>query len=212
MMLRSDEIDYDSIAQAKIFHFGTLSMTDDGVREATLRAAEYAREHGLLLSFDPNLRPPLWKSLDDARAMMSVGFERCDILKISDDEILFCTGADTIDEAVELFRKQHSPRLMCVTLGKNGSRAYYGDISVSSDAILMDNTIETTGAGDTFMACMLDTVLEYGIDDLDKDKLAAMLRFAGAAAAIVTTRRGALRVMPEREEVEALLRVRGDSI
>lgn len=201
MMLSEAEIDYSQIAESEIFHFGTLSMTHEGVRSATKRAVSYAREHGLLLSFDPNYRPLLWKDEETAKEMMRYGCEICDILKISDDEITFITGKDTVEAAIPVFREMYQPKLMCVTCGKQGSIAIYKDMQVACDAVLRPDTIETTGAGDTFMACVLNYVLEHGIEDLSKDDLYQMQRFAAMAASIITTRKGALKVMPTKDEI-----------
>lgn len=201
MMLSESEIDYSQIADAKIFHFGTLSMTHDGVRAATIKAVDYAKSHGLLISFDPNYRPLLWKKEEAAKEMIRYGCSVCDILKISDDEITFITGKDTVEEAISLFLEMHRPKLMCVTCGKHGSIAIYKDMQVACDAVLRPDTIETTGAGDTFMACVLNYVLEHGIEDLSKDDLYQMQRFAAMAASIITTRKGALKVMPTKDEI-----------
>lgn len=205
MMLRSEEIDLDLIKNSKIFHFGTLSMTDSGVEAATKTAIDAAKQSGAVISFDPNLRPPLWKNLETAREKIQYGLSLCDVLKISDDEIEFLTGACDVDEGINLIRREYDIPLICATMGRKGSKAYYKDIAVSHDAFLDVNTIETTGAGDTFMACMLDAVLENGTDGFSEQKLYDMISFANAAAAIITTRRGALKVMPEREEVLSFL-------
>ncbi|MCQ2519380.1 MAG: carbohydrate kinase [Lachnospiraceae bacterium] len=202
MMLTKEDIDFEQINRAKVFHFGTLSMTHDNCREATKAALAYAKEKGLIVSFDPNLRPPLWKSLDTAKEMMEIGFSQCDILKISDDEITFVTGKETIPEAIDAFLVKYQPKLMCVTLGKNGSIAIYNGMRISSPGVIRENTIETTGAGDTFMACVINYVLENGIDNLKESDLVKMQAFAGNAASLITTRKGALKVMPTREEVE----------
>lgn len=203
MMLSESEIDYSQIADAKIFHFGTLSMTHDGVRAATIKAVDYAKEHGLLISFDPNYRPLLWKKEETAKEMMRYGCEICDILKISDDEITFITGKDTVEAAIPLFLEMHRPKLMCVTCGKHGSIAIYKDMQVACDAVLRPDTIETTGAGDTFMGCMLNYVLEHGIENLTEDDLRRLQQFAAMAASIITTRKGALKVMPTKNEIRA---------
>ena len=188
---------------AKIFHFGTLSMTHEGVREATKKGLCIAREHDILISFDPNLRPPLWKSLDEAKEQILYGLGQCDILKISDDEILFVSGCDTIEAGVDWIRERYGNiRLLLATLGKEGSYAYYKDQKVMAKPFLNPNTIETTGAGDTFCACILNYVLEHGLDELNEKDLLEMLTFANGASSLITTRRGALKVMPEKEEVE----------
>ncbi len=206
MMLREDELDRNTLENAKIFHFGTLSMTDFEIRKTTKKAVEIAKESGAVISFDPNLRPPLWKSLDDAKEQTAYGLSQCDVLKISDNEIQWFTGETEFDAGVRKLKEQYDIPLILLSMGKDGSRAYYKDLCVEVQPFLQENTIETTGAGDTFGACCLYHVLQYGLENLDEQNLTQMLTFANAAASIVTTRKGALRVMPSREEVEALIK------
>lgn len=201
MMLTKDEIQMDAIAASRIFHFGTLSSTHPGVREATRSALAAAKKDGLLISFDPNLREPLWDSLEDARREIAYGLGFCDVLKISDNEMEFMTGTNDYTKGVAKLREQYSIPLILVTLGKEGSRAYYKDWMVEAPPFLQEKTIETTGAGDTFCASILNYVLEHGLEALTQDQLKEMLTFANAAASLITTRKGALRVMPEKEEV-----------
>ncbi len=206
MMLDVSEVREEMIKDTEIFHFGTLSMTHEGVREATKKGLRIAKENGIIISFDPNLRPPLWKSLEDAKEQILYGMERCDILKISDDEVLFVSGCDTVEEGAQWIRERYgSIRLMLTTLGKEGSVAYYGDCKVEVKPFLNPDTIETTGAGDTFCACILNYVLEHGLESLTEEDLKAMLTFANASSSLITTRRGALKVMPEKAEVEAYI-------
>ncbi|MDY2627800.1 MAG: carbohydrate kinase [Lachnospiraceae bacterium] len=205
MMLAEDEIPEELIENSKIFHFGTLSMTHEGVRAATKKAIRLAEEAGALISFDPNLRPPLWNSLDDAREQVLYGLGHCQILKISDNEIQWLTGKDDYTEGVQWILERYEIPLILVSMGKEGSRAYYKGMIVESAPFLQENTIETTGAGDTFCACVLHYICEHGLSDLTKESLKEMLVFANAAASLITTRKGALRVMPRKEEVEALL-------
>ena len=199
MMLREEDLREDILRDTEIFHFGTLSMTHEGVRRATKKAVAIAKESGALVSFDPNLRPPLWASLEEAKEQAAYGFSQCDILKISDNEIQWFTGEEDFDTGIRKLKEQYHIPLIMLSMGRDGSRAYYKD--------LQDKTIETTGAGDTFGACCLHHVLKYGLDNLDREKLTEMLTFANAAASIITTRKGALRVMPEVEEVEAFITV-----
>ena len=201
MMLRKDEISQELIANSRIFHFGTLSSTHDGVREATRYAIELAKQAGCIISFDPNLRPPLWKSLDDAKREIEYGLTKCDVLKISDNEVEFLFGTTDYDKGAALIREKYNIPLVCITLGKEGSRAYYKDLRVEAAPFLQEHTIETTGAGDTFCASMLNYVLEHGLTDLSEKNLTEMLTFANAAASLITTKKGALRVMPGRQEV-----------
>ncbi len=238
MCLRADEIDETCealITESKIFHFGSLSMTHPVVREATAKALAIAREAGCLISFDPNLREPLWESHKEAREQIAYGMGWCDILKISDNEIRWFTGKQDFDEGVRVLRKDYGIPLILLSMGREGSRAYYdggccrdlrraalashnpdccgasrdslrGSIQVEAAAYLQKKTIETTGAGDTFCACVLHYILEHGLVQLTENQLREMLSFAGVAAAIITTRKGALKVMPSRQEVEALLK------
>ena len=205
MMLTADEVQEDLIASAKIFHFGTLSMTHEGVREATKKALDAAKAAGCLISFDPNLRPPLWDSLDTAKEQVLYGLKYCDVLKISDNEIRWLTGEEDFTAGVEKIRKIRDIPLILVSMGPDGSRAYYRDMMVEVAPFLREDTVETTGAGDTFCATVLNFVLENGLGGLTREQLQEMLRYANAAASIITTRKGALKVMPKPEEVEAFL-------
>lgn len=206
MMLTEEELPLDAIANSRIFHFGTLSMTHEGVRRATCKAIDTARAGGALISFDPNLRPPLWDSLEEAKAQIEYGLARCDILKIADNELEFMTGQTDFDRGAAILRAKYpNIRLFNATAGAEGSYSYYEDKRVFVPACKLGGTIETTGAGDTFCASVLGFVLEHGLDGLTEADLTKMLRFANTAAYIVTTRKGAIRSMPERAEVEALL-------
>lgn len=209
MMLKASEVKEELIREAKVFHFGTLSMTHDEVREATRKAIAAAEECGAIRTFDPNLRPPLWKSLEDAREQVAYGLAHCDVLKISDNEIQWFTGEEDYDAGIAKLREQYNIPLILLSMGRDGSRAYYKDLRVEEAPFLQENTIETTGAGDTFGGACIHYVLEYGLDRLDEDKLSRMLTFANAAASIVTTRKGALRVMPTMEEVAGMVKSRG---
>lgn len=170
MMLRKEEVSLDKICASKIFHFGTLSFTHAGIRTASQYAIQCAKEAGALISFDPNLREPLWENLEDARKVIEYGMECCDILKISDNELTFMTGEKDYDKGAVLLQQKYQIPLVCVTLGKDGSRAYY-----------------------------------KGLDNLTGEDIGGMLRFANAGAALITTKRGALRVMLEKDEIESLL-------
>ena len=205
MNLRVDEIDGDLIARSRIFHFGSLSLTHPGVREATKKALRIAKDSGCLITYDPNLRPPLWKTLEEAKEQIAFGMQWCDVLKISDNEIQWFTGLDDFDAGIRVLQETYHIPLILLSMGKDGSRAYYKDIKADVKPFLQENTIETTGAGDTFCACVLNYVLDHGLEDLTMENLTEMLRFANAAASLITTKKGALRVMPTREEVEQLL-------
>lgn len=206
MMLTVSDIKEELIKVSRIFHFGTLSMTAEGVEAATKRAIEVAKESGCLLSFDPNLRLPLWSSEEKAKEKISYGLSVCDILKISDNEIEFMTGTADIDAGIAQIREKYNIPLVFATLGKDGSKAYYKDLCVFVKGFANPNTIETTGAGDTFCANALNYVLEHGIEDLTEENLTELLTYANAAASLITTRKGALCVMPAKEEIDRYIK------
>ena len=209
MMITENDLEYSMIEGCRIFHYGTLSMTHEICREATRRAIDTAKDAGAILSFDPNLREPLWKSLDEAREQILYGMGQCDVLKISDNEIVWLTGEEDFDAGAAWIRKRFpNITLILVSVGKEGSRAYMGSMRAEVPAFVQEKTIETTGAGDTFCACILNYILEHGLKELTEEQLKEMLTFANGAASIVTTRKGALRVMPSKAEVEALISAR----
>lgn len=208
ILLTKEEVPEQMIASARLFHFGTLSMTDEPARSATIHAVALAEKHGLIISFDPNLRPPLWKRDEDARNAFDFGMRHCNVMKISDNEIAWYTGRDDIDEGVKQLRASYpNIKLLLASLGQNGSRAYMGDVAAEHAAFLNPDTKDATGAGDTFCACCLDAVLRSGLDGMTSDELRRMLRFANAAASLVTTRKGALRVMPAISDINLVYQV-----
>lgn len=204
MCLHTQEINRELIRKARIFHFGTLSMTDEPVRSATYAAIAEAEARGVLRSFDPNLRPPLWRTLDEAKEQVLYGMAHCDILKISDNEIQWLTQQEDFDAGVRWIRQRFpNIRLLLLSMGKDGSRGYSGDAMAEVKGFSV-NAIETTGAGDTFFGGILHHVLAWGLREYTRQELEEMLTFANAAAALVTTRKGALRVMPSLAEIQAL--------
>ena len=184
MMLTADELPLDTIANARIFHFGTLSMTHEGVRKATEKAVAAAKE------------------------AIAWGLAQCDILKIADNELEFMTGeTDFCKGAAILHQKYPNIKILNVTAGADGSYSFYGeDAPVFVPSCKLGGVIETTGAGDTFCASVLNFVLENGVAMLTEQDRENMLKFANTAAYIGTTRKGAIRAMPEKEQVLELLK------
>lgn len=205
MMLNKSDVNEELLKNTKIFHFGTLSSTHPEPREATRYAVETAKNSGALISFDPNLREPLWKSLDEAKIEIEYGLSKCDILKISDNELEFVTGINDYDKAIKVLRDKFNIPLIFLTLGKDGSRAFYKAITAEKPTFSNIKAIEKTGAGDTFEGCALSFVLDHGIDGMNEKNLAELLSFANAGASLVTARKGALKVMPSKEEIERLI-------
>ncbi|MFV0343362.1 MAG: carbohydrate kinase family protein [Anaerocolumna sp.] len=207
IMLTAFELPLTILENARIFHFGTLSMTHESVRRATFKAIEVAKAGGALISFDPNLRIPLWNDLKDAKTQIEFGLSKCDIIKIADNELEFMTEEKDIYKGAAILQKNYpNIKVLNVTAGAEGSYSFYpAEEPVFVPSFVLGGTIETTGAGDTFCASVLNTILEKGIDNLSVADRKEMLRYANAAAYIVTTRKGALRSMPEPSEVEELL-------
>lgn len=224
MALEETDLDEELLRSSRIFHYGSLSMTHEGCRLATRKAVDIAEKGGAVLSFDPNLRESLWGSLDEAREQILYGMAHCQILKISDNEIQWLTGEEDFDKGIDWIRERFKIPLILLSMGKEGSRAYVERKRVEQAAFVQEKTVETTGAGDTFCACILNYVLDVFLtedwpEDAEKsghlfaekcreckeEQLQEMLRFANAAASLITTRKGALRVMPAREEVETFL-------
>ncbi len=204
--LSADELDEEVLASCRIFHFGSLSLTDEPVRTATQKAVAAAREAGAIISFDPNLRPPLWDSEDAAREQIAWGLAQCDVLKIADNEVEFMCGVSDFDRAAIMLQTQYpNIRLLNITAGAAGSHAYFDRLRAFEPGCTLGGVIETTGAGDTFCASVLHYVLDHGLDDLTEPQLHEMLRFANAAAYLVTTKRGAIRSMPEPADIERVL-------
>ena len=201
MMLSEDEVDGEQVKNSRIFHFGTLSMTHEGVCRATEKAVNIAKENGVLVSFDPNLRIPLWKDLSVAKEKMEYGLSVCDVCKISEEEVEFLTGEKDIEKGAAILREKFPVKLFQVTAGAEGSYAFYKDLVVYKPSYKLGGTIETTGAGDTFCGSILNGLLDRDIDSLKKEDLENMLSFANAAAYLVTTKKGAIRSMPEPDDV-----------
>lgn len=208
-MLKKGEILPALIYGAKIFHYGSLSMTNDMALYATKRALKKAKQAGVLCSFDPNLRLSLWGDESLARERILFGLSECDVLKIAHDELEFVTGEKSIQDGVDRLRSNFNIPLITVTKGKEGSEAFFFGANTSlhdsCPAFTDVNTIDTTGAGDTFCACVLHEILCGGLRFFTKERLHKMLVFANAASSLITTRKGALSVMPDRAEIMKLI-------
>lgn len=210
-----EDIDESLIEESKVFHFGTLSMTDEVGEEATKYAVKVAKEAGCLISFDPNYRELLWKSEKDAKEKIEWGLSVCDVLKISDNEIELMTGMTDYKKGAKVIKEKFDIPIVFATLGPDGSMAFFKDKEVYVKGFVNPDTIETTGAGDTFCATAIAQLLKLQEDEWDKEKifgkmsskyLEKLLIYANAAASIITTRKGALCVMPTVEEIDEFLK------
>ena len=201
MMLTADEVDEEALKDTRVFHCGTLSMTHEKVREATYKAIDTAKAAGAIFTFDPNLRPPLWNTMEEAKEQIAKGMELCDVLKISDNEVEFMTGESDIVKGVEILKGMTSAKLICATAGKDGSYAFCKDRQVYAPGVKVEHVVDTTGAGDTFCACMINYVLDHGLD-LSEEQMKELLVTANQTASMITVKKGALRVMPTLEEIQ----------
>ena len=205
--LRYDEIDLGVIDTSKVLHFGTLSMTNEPARDATYKAVEYAAGHGKLISFDPNLRKPLWDDLDEAKRQMLWGLGHADVVKISDEETEFLFGIAP-EEAAKHIVDSFGVRLVYVTCGAEGcfyrTKTASGFVNALSGIAVKD----TTGAGDIFGGSAMYGLLRAGgvPEKLTAEKLENIVSFACASAGLSTTRAGGISSVPERGEVEAAMR------
>ena len=197
-----DEIDYSLIDACRVFHFGTLSLTDHPAIEATKKAVEYAKQKGKLISYDPTLRKPLWHSEEQAREAMLWGLEQADIVKISDEEVEFLFGLAPKESLDYIFEK-YDVKLLFVTCGGDG--AYYKNANAEGMLSAYEDVhpIDTTGAGDIFGGSALNRVLLSGRDpqSLDDEELKKIVRFATVAAGISTMKKGSISSIPELDEV-----------
>lgn len=205
MNLDEGDVDADMLSRTRIFHFGSLSFTHKRCRKATRKAIKAAKSKHRLISFDPNYRPVLWPGEEEARKWMLYGCSVCDILKVEASELTFITQQTTIQNGVDFLQKHYSISLILVTSGEAGSQAFMGNRKVYQEAFLTNRTIDTTGAGDTFLGCCLAYILEQGME-LSDHQLQEMLFRANAAASLETTRKGAIRAMPTQAELEDYLK------
>ena len=207
MMYLKEEVRTDIIDKALIFHYSTVPMSREPERSTVHFAVEHAKQSGCILSFDPNIRTFLWDDMNEAIAEMKYGLSMCDILKISEEELVLAAGVEDIEKGVEILHQQYpNIRLFLATLGKKGCYYKLGDIKGMQGTFTTVKTIDTTGAGDTFIGCCLYRIAAQGGLDFTETSLAAMIRHANAAASLITTRRGAMRVVPGSKEIEDLLR------
>ncbi len=206
--LRPDELDEGYISEAKIFHFGSLSFTNEPLKSATTRAIEIALGAKRIISFDPNLRPSLWESLRTAKTEMEKGLEYADIVKLTEDELEFLTGTAHLLKGTNLILK-FGPRMVVVTRGKKSSFFNNGMITLEVPTFEVD-FVEATGAGDAFVGGILIAMLERMKKDLplyepSKDEIREMLIFANACGALTVMKKGVIPALPMLNEVRSFI-------
>ena len=204
--LSFEEIDLSLIDEAKIFHFGTLSLTDDPARTATQKCVAYAKEKGKLITYDPNLRKPLWKDLEVAKEQLLWGLKQADVVKISDEEVEFLFGLG-VQEGAQYILENFPVKLVFVTCGADGCWFQNQKAQGHVPSLSGIKVIDTCGAGDIFGGSAVWKLLTYGKapEELEEAELRDAVRFACTSAGLSTTRSGGISSVPEYEEVLANL-------
>jgi fructokinase len=204
MLLTADELNVDLLKRAAVFHYGSISLITEPCRSAHLRAMEIAKEAGALLSYDPNLREALWPSLEEARTKILSIWDQADIVKVSEVEVEFLTGIDSVEDDIVLKLWRPNFKLMLVTIGDQGCKYYARDFRgvVSSYKV---QQVDTTGAGDAFVGALLRKIVQDPSSLQDQKKLEETLKFANACGAITTLTKGAIPSLPTETAVLRLM-------
>ena len=200
--LTYDEVDEALVTGARVFHFGTLSLTNDPAREATHKAVAKAKAEGVLISVDPNLRKPLWPTEDDAKAAIEWSLRQADIIKISDEEIEFLWGL-TPEEGAQKLLNEYGASLVYATLGPKGCHAATRNAAVTVSSPKGIHVVDTTGAGDIFGGSAMSRFLKTGKrpENPTAEDLTAIVTFACTAASLSTQTHGGISSVPEEAEV-----------
>ncbi|MEK3974116.1 MULTISPECIES: carbohydrate kinase family protein [unclassified Psychrobacillus] len=199
--LEEKEVNYKLIDRAKLFHFGSVSMTNEPARQATLSAIQYAKDKGLLISYDPNLRENLWEDLKEAKKIISDSLYFADILKVSEEELLFLTDSSDYKEGTETLYRNYGISLIFVTLGENGCFFRYKDKTEIIPPYVV-RAIDTTGSGDAFFGALLYKILEKSpIEEMNIEGLKSSVLFANAAGALAATKRGGIPALPDLKDI-----------
>ena len=200
--IRFEELDLSLIDEARAFHFGTLSLTDEPARSTTQQAVAYAKAHGKLITYDPNLRKPLWKDLDEAKTQMLWGLQHADVVKISDEEVEFLFGLNPQDGAAHIL-KEFGVKLVFVTCGPDGCFFMNAQASGQVPGMSGIRVVDTTGAGDIFGGSAVYRLLETGKapETLEEREMREIVSFACTAAGLSTTKHGGIQSVPELDDV-----------
>jgi sugar/nucleoside kinase (ribokinase family) len=200
------EVNLDLIDEAKVFHFGTLSLTSEPARGATVESVLYAKSKGKLITYDPNLRKPLWDDLEEAKNQMLWGLQQADVVKISDEEVEFLFGLGAEEGAAHILRN-YAPKLIFVTCGADGCYFMNGNASGWVQSLKNIKVVDTTGAGDIFGGSAVWMLLQSGKapDELSEVELRRIVSFACTAAGLSTTRPGGISSVPDYSDVMGAL-------
>ncbi|KAL2230413.1 fructokinase-2 [Sesamum indicum] len=204
MLLTPDELNLELIRSAKVFHYGSISLIVEPCRSAHLKAMEVAKSAGALLSYDPNLRLPLWPSAEYAKEQIKSIWNKADVIKVSDEELVFLTGSDKVDDESAMSLWHDNLKLLLVTLGAKGCRYYTKNFRGAVEGFAV-KTVDTTGAGDSFVGALLGKIVDDHSIIQDETRLKEALKYACACGAITTTKKGAIPALPAHSEVLSVL-------
>ncbi|KAL2242442.1 UNVERIFIED_CONTAM: Fructokinase-2 [Sesamum indicum] len=204
MLLAPHELNFHLIRSAKVFHYGSISLIAEPCRSAHFKAMEVAKDAGALLSYDPNLRLPLWPSAEEAREQILSIWEKADVIKVSDEELQFLTQTNIVDDECAMSLWHHNLKLLLVTLGDRGCRYYTKNFKGAVDTYQV-KTVDTTGAGDSFVGALLCKIVDDQFIIQKEERLKQVLRYACACGAITTTKKGAIPALPTHSQVLTLL-------
>ncbi|KAI3676811.1 hypothetical protein L1987_86424 [Smallanthus sonchifolius] len=204
MLLTPGELNLELIRSAKVFHYGSISLITEPCRSAHLKAMKVAKDAGALLSYDPNLRLPLWPSPQEAREQIMSIWDKAQVIKVSDNELEFLTGSDKIDDEVVMSLWHPNLKLLLVTLGDKGC-SYYTKHFNGTVGTFPVKAVDTTGAGDSFVGALLTKIVDDQSVLEDEGKLKEVLRYSCACGAITASKKGAIPTLPTALEVESFL-------
>jgi sugar/nucleoside kinase (ribokinase family) len=206
VLITSEEIKYSLIDEALVFHYGSVSMTDEPSRSATLNSAAYARKHNKLITYDPNLRRLLWKDESEAREVILEGMKYADIVKLSEEELEFVTGIKDISEGTSYLMDKFKLGIIFVTLGAEGCYYRTSNCTGSIRGFGVE-VVDTTGAGDAFLGGVIYKLLDINkkISVLTQEEMNTVARFGNAVGALAATKKGTISIMPDLVQIENLL-------
>ncbi len=210
MLLDQSDINDQMFVGSGVFHFGSITMTHEPSNSATFKAIHLARKYGYLVSFDPNLRPALWKTLDEAREKMRSGLELSDIVKLNEEEAKFIAEANNLEQAINYIQKSYDLALVAITLGKEGSIILHRQKMIRVNGFSV-HAVDTTGAGDGFVAGLISSLYMFWNDlrerkNITDDTIRYAGRRANAVGALTTLKKGAIPALPTQEEVEIFIK------
>jgi fructokinase len=209
VMLTTGEVDNSLLMSCKIFHFGSVSLTDEPCRTATLQAVRIAKESGALISYDPNYRPALWESPEKAKEILTEAVSLADLLKVSDEEMTLITGEKDLETGTKKLAAM-GPPVVLVTMGENGSY-FYTPAGCGLLPAYPVKAVDTTGAGDAFLGALHNCIQKKSLHELvtmKREEWVSMMQFANAAGGLTASKKGAIPAMPQRSEMMALVHSR----